>query len=147
MSESLAKARIGSRLEHALDSLRHGRILWVDDHPEWNRDLIRLFERLEMVVHVVRSTDEALARLRAGTYDLVITDMWRDTEHPSCAAGLTLMDAMSRRRHQPPIIIWAAQFDPKLGMHPAAFGYAKHANELVHLVIDVMERAKFGLEI
>ena len=147
MSESLAKARIGSRLEHALDSLRHGRILWVDDHPEWNRDLIRLFERLEMVVHVVRSTDEALARARASTYDLVITDMWRDTEHPSCTAGLTLMDAMARRRHRPPIIIWAAQFDPKLGMHPAAFGYAKHANELVHLVIDVMERAKFGLEI
>jgi len=147
MSESLAKARTGSRLEHALESLRHGRILWVDDHPEWNRDLIRLFERLEMVVHIVRSTDEALARVRASTYNLVITDMWRDTEHPSCAAGLTLMDAMSRRRHRAPVIIWAAQFDPKLGMHPAAFGYAKHANELVHLVIDVMERAKFGLEI
>ena len=147
MSESLAKARIGTRLEHALDSLRHGRILWVDDHPEWNRDLIRLFERYEMVVDAVRSTDEALARARAGAYDLVITDMWRDTEHPSCAAGLTLMDALSRRRHRPPVIIWAAQFDPKLGVHPAAFGYAKHANELVHLVIDIMERAKFGLEL
>jgi CheY-like chemotaxis protein len=149
MSESLAKARIGSRLEHALDSLRRGRILWVDDHPEWNRDLIRLFERHEMVVDVVRSTDEALARVRASAYDIVITDMWRDTEHPSCTAGLTLMDALSRRKSGPeaPIIIWAAQFDPKLGMHPAAFGYAKHANELVHLVIDVMERAKFSLEI
>jgi DNA-binding NtrC family response regulator len=145
MSESLAKARIGSRLEHALDSLRHGRILWVDDHPEWNSDLIRLFERYEMVVHVVRSTDEALARSRAGAYDLVITDMWRDTEHPSCAAGITLMNALSRQRRRPPIIIYAAQFDPKLGVHPAAFSYAKHANELVHLVIDVMERAKFGL--
>jgi len=147
MSESLAKARNGSRLEHALDSLRHGRILWVDDHPEWNRDLIRLFERHEMVVHAVRSTEEALARDRVGVYDLVITDMWRDTEHPSCAAGRTLMDALSRRRGRPPILIYAAGFDPKLGMHPAAFGYAKHANELVHLVIDVMERAKFGLDI
>jgi DNA-binding NtrC family response regulator len=147
MSESLAKARIGSRLEHALDSLQHGRILWVDAHPEWNSDLIRLFERYEMVVDVVRSTDEALARVRASTYNLVVPDMWRDTEHPSCAAGLTLMDALSRYRKCPPILIWAAQFDPKLGMHPAAFGYAKHASELVHLVIDVMERAKFGLEI
>jgi CheY-like chemotaxis protein len=147
MSESLAKAKIGSRLEHALDSLRRGRILWVDDHPEWNRDLIRLFERHEMVVDIVRSTEEALARARASTYDLVITDMWRDTEHPSCAAGRTLMDALSRQRRRPPVVIYAAQFDPKLGMHPAAFGYAKHANELVHLVIDVMERVKFGLEI
>jgi CheY-like chemotaxis protein len=147
MSESLAKARNGSRLEHALESLRHGHILWVDDHPEWNSDLIRLFERYEMVVHVVRSTDEALARMRASTYHLVITDMWRDTEHPSCAAGRTLMDALSRQPGCPPIVIYAAQFDPKLGLHPAAFGYAKHANELVHLVIDVMERAKFGLEL
>jgi DNA-binding NtrC family response regulator len=147
MSESLVKARFGSRLEHALDSLRHGRILWVDDHPEWNNDLIRLFERSEMVVDTVRSTEEALTRVWASAYDLVITDMWRDTEHPSATAGLTLMDALRRVRTTPPVVIYAAQFDPKLGMHPVAFGYAKHANALVHLVIDIMERAKFDLDI
>lgn len=147
MSESLSNGRVVSRLEHALDCLRDGRILWVDDHPEWNLNLIRLFTRHEMVVHIARSTDEALVQAWAGAYDLVITDMWRDTEHPSATAGLTLMDALNRLPHRPSVLIYAAQFDPMLGLHRAAFGYARHANELVHLVIDVMERRAFGLEI
>src|SRR5437016_2603166 len=49
-----------SRLEHAVDVLKDGRILWVDDNPNWNQPLIDLFRQFKMAVDVARSTPDAL---------------------------------------------------------------------------------------
>ena len=45
-----------SRLEHAVDIMRDGRILWVDDHPSSNASLTSLFTRVGMHVDSVTST-------------------------------------------------------------------------------------------
>lgn len=133
-----------SRLEHALDLLKDGRILWVDDNPDWNRPLIGLFRRLKMTVDTARSTSEALPLARTRAYDLVITDMRRDTEEPSSAAGITLINKLHEYGVQAPIVVFAASFDPSLGVHPAIFAYTNATDELIHFVIDIMERLKFG---
>lgn len=133
-----------SRLDHAIDIMRDGRILWVDDHPEGNEPLIELFTKLEMVVDIARSTDEGLELLRRRSYDLVLTDMHRETEKPASTAGLTLINKIEGLRIRLPIVISAAQFDPQRGVHPAVFGYTNEPNEVVNLVIDIMERIKFG---
>jgi CheY-like chemotaxis protein len=133
-----------SRLEHAAEILKGGRILWVDDNPDWNEPLIRLFRELAMTVDTARSTDEALGNLRSRSYDLVISDMHRDTEQPSDRAGLTLIDALARQGTRLPVIIYAASFDPRRGVHPAIFACTDGVNSLVHYVIDLMERVKFG---
>jgi CheY-like chemotaxis protein len=156
LDEAAAKAETGpppsaadrraavSRLEHAVDILNGGRILWVDDNPDWNRPLIDLFRQLKMTVDIARSTSEALPLARSRPYDLVITDMRRDTEQPAATAGITLIDKLRDYGVQAPIIVFAAGFDPNLGVHPAIFAYTVGADGLIHYVIDIMERIRFG---
>jgi CheY-like chemotaxis protein len=133
-----------SRLEHAFELLRDGRILWVDDNPDWNRPLVDLFRQLRMTVDIARSTSEALPLARSRAYDLVITDMRRDTEQPSANAGITIINQLHDHGVPAPVIVFAAHFDPSLGVHPAIFAYTNTADELVHFVIDIMERVRFG---
>jgi CheY-like chemotaxis protein len=133
-----------SRLEHAAEILADGRILWVDDNPHWNSALASLFRQLKMVVDTPRSTEEALALLRRRSYDLIITDMRRETEQPSLSAGVTLLDALARQGVRLPVIVFSAGFDPTQGVHPRIFAYTNRGDDLVHYVIDLMERAKFG---
>ncbi|MEV4655550.1 response regulator [Micromonospora sp. NPDC049301] len=156
LDEAAAKSEVGtppsaserraavSRLQHAGEILREGRILWVDDNPSWNMPLIRLFRQLGMIVDTPRSTDEALADLQRRSYDLVLSDMRRDTEQPAETAGITLIEALERRGIHLPVVIAAAGFDPRLGVHPGIFAYTNAVDDLVHYVIDVMERIKFG---
>ncbi|QSB14726.1 response regulator [Natronosporangium hydrolyticum] len=133
-----------SRLEHAVDSLAGGRILWVDDNPDWNRPLIDLFRQAKMTVDIEQSTASAMTLARSRPYDLVITDMRRDNEHPADRAGITLVHELRGYGVQAPVVIFATAFDPRLGVDPAIFAYTNTADELVHLVIDIMERVKFG---
>jgi CheY-like chemotaxis protein len=133
-----------SRLEHAVDVLKDGRILWVNDNPDGVRPLVDLFRRLNMTVETARSTDEALPLTRTRPYDIINTDMRRDTEEPAATAGLTLIEAVRQQGVHLPVIVLAAAFDPTLGVHPGIFAYTNRSDELVHLVIDVMERVRFG---
>ena len=132
-----------SRLQHAAEILREGHILWVDDNPESNMPLIRLFRQLGMIVDTPRSTDEALSNLQRRSYDLVLSDMRRDTEQPAETAGITLIEALERRGIHLPVVIVSAGFDPRLGVHPGIFAHTNAVDDLVHYVIDLMERIKF----
>jgi CheY-like chemotaxis protein len=134
-----------SRLEHAAEILQDGRILWVDDQPEWNMPLVQLFQQLGMIVDTAVSTDEALRDLQRWSYDLVITDMRRDNEDPAGTAGIALIDAIHQRGFRLPVVVYAAAFDPQLGVHPGIFAYTNAVDDLVHYVIDLMERIKFGI--
>ncbi|WP_433352100.1 response regulator [Micromonospora saelicesensis] len=130
-----------SRLDHAADIVRGGRILWVDDHPEWNRAMVQLCERVGMTVDTARSTDEALGILSPRGYDLVITDMRRGDDGQ---AGESLADEMERRALNISIIVYAGRFDPRAGVHPAFFAYTTGVDGLVHYIVDVMERVRFS---
>lgn len=129
------------RLDHAVEYLKGGRILWVDDIPENNTYLTALFRELGMIVDEVRSTDGALARLNKHSYDLVISDIRRGTDDQ---AGIKMLQTFRQRRISLPVIIHAAHFDPRLGVDPMIFGGTNHIYEVVHYVIDVMERIRLG---
>ena len=49
-----------------IDAPRLPRLLWVDDHPDGNRFEADMLARLQIELVQVRSTEEALARLRTG---------------------------------------------------------------------------------
>ena len=85
------------------------------------------------------STDDALGSLGRRAYDLVITDVQRGTEDD---AGIQMLGHFRTWEIRLPVIIFAARFDPTLGIDPMIFGYANRYDELIHLVIDVMERTR-----
>nr|WP_240969233.1 response regulator [Streptomyces sp. HNM0575] len=138
---SAARRGVLGRLEHAADTLSGGKILWVDDHPEKNGALIRLFRSMEMRVDTVHSTNEAKLALGHGSYDLIISDIDR---HGDPQAGISMLRELESMVIGLPVLIHSVNFNPELGVDHRIFAATTKPVEIVHYVIDLMERARFG---
>lgn len=121
--------------EDGLVRLQGRRLLWVDDHPGRNRDEIRVFELLGIVVHVARSTEEAMHELDRTIVDAVVTDMVRGDD-PS--AGLGLIDTLRQRGITLPVFIYVTDFDAERGVPEGAAGITNRADLLVSQVVTAL---------
>jgi len=130
-----------SRLDHAAEALKGGRLLWVDDLPADNRPIVELLQRAGLTVDLALSTEDGLTLLQRHRYDVVITDMRRADDS---RAGMRLVEEMGRLEARVPVIVFMRKFDPRRGVRPEIFGYTTNVGELAHHVIDVMERVRFG---
>ena len=84
-------------------------VLWVDDRPDNN-----VIERSSMAAYnidfvLAQSTGQALAELRKGKFDAIISDMGRP---PDSQAGYTLLEAVRGSGDQTPYFIYAGSRDP-----------------------------------
>lgn len=131
-----------SRLDHAASCLKGGRVLWVDDTPRFNQPIVELLERSGMTVDLARDTGEALTLLGQRGFDLLITDVGRGDDKQ---AGIRMVDELVHQGLRLPIVIFTGQFDPRQGVHPAVFAYTTDVDDVVHYVIDIMERLRFGM--
>ncbi|MEU4540284.1 response regulator [Streptosporangium sp. NPDC023825] len=129
------------RLEHAANYLKGGRILWVDDIPSNNQYLTEMFRELDMKVDQATSTSEALNLLNRSSYDLVISDIHRGKDGQ---AGIKMLHNFREQGINLPVLVHADHFDPRLGVDPMIFGYTPQYDELIHYVIDVMERVRLS---
>lgn len=137
----LERRAVVTRLEHAADLLVGGRILWVDDDPAGNASLVDVFEQVGMVVRLAESTDSGLGLIRRDRFDLAITDMARPGDP---VAGFEFAERVGIEQAELPVIVFAGSFDPRQGVHPNVFAHSTAYDDLIHLVIDVMERVRFG---
>jgi CheY-like chemotaxis protein len=151
---AVAKRSVIDRLQRNSDLLRRARILWVDDHPEYNLPIVELLRRYEASVDTPRSNDEALSLLRANRYDVVISDVARDDEGPgSELKGVELAEEVFngwRIR----IVLFTARFNPVTlpGMTDAerlelverlrrsVFATTNRMDEALHYILDILER-------
>ena len=126
------------RAEQVDKVLRGARLLWVDDHPETNAWERELFRSLGVVNVSVESTRSALACLQTETFDLVLSDIRRDDESIDGAEG-----AMQIRAARPtvPILFYVQNLTSTRIPEPAS-GITDEPNELLHLVLDRLERAR-----
>ena len=143
VSPQQSRAVVG-RLDHAADALKGGRLLWVDDLPGNNRPIVELLERAGLTIDLALRTDEAVGMLQRHGYDVMITDMRRGDDPQ---AGLRLIEEMDELGIRVPTLVFTGSFDPMRGVHPKIFAYTTDVDELVHYVIDVMERVRFGRRI
>jgi CheY-like chemotaxis protein len=90
------------------------KVLWVDDHPQNNLGLAYAFQALGIIVVCVDSNegiDEAFAT--AGSFDVVITDMYRDAVGDKRAqpqGGLETISIIKRQHDSVPVVIYAASY-------------------------------------
>ncbi|WP_077060343.1 response regulator [Streptomyces sp. MP131-18] len=129
------------RLEHAAEFLRGGTLLWVDDHPEGNAPLVELFRTVGMTVDVVLSTEDAVPRIPRRPYDVIISDLDRDGDPQ---AGIKMLRELERYHIAVPVLIYTRRFDPTKGVDRRIFAATTAPVDLVHYVIDLMERARLG---
>jgi CheY-like chemotaxis protein len=127
------------RLDHATDYLSGGRVLWVDDHPEYNQYIIRLLRQVGMRVDLAHDTDEALVALRRSEYDIVLSDIRRGDDFD---AGLRMPQTFREHHITVPVVIFTGNFDSTRGVDPMIFAGTNRIDDLVNYVIDLMERAR-----
>lgn len=131
--------KVIERAKGRLGLFKGAQILWVDDEPENNLNERRMFRQLDCDLDCVKSTEEALNVLKAAPYDFIISDMARPE---STTAGLEMVKALYERGVHIPVILYVGVHRPDLGVPPYAFGITNRPDQLLHLVLDVLERTK-----
>jgi CheY-like chemotaxis protein len=132
-----------ARAVRAQPVLRDAEVLWVDDHPAVNVVERRLLHKIGVFVEPIRSTEEALEALAvgpgSGRFELVISDMRRNGDP---GAGEQLIRAMRAAGYDQPVILYLGQLELEVarGTPVGAFGITNRPDELLHLVIDALER-------
>lgn len=133
------KERVIHRIRRHWDVLQGSRILMFDDRPDTLVNEIRMLQQLDMDVEVVTLTSDALARLQAGHFDVLVSDIARPEGQSNGIATLqTLHD------HYPtlPAIFYIGNFNAEDGVPAGAFGITNRPDELVHLILDILERKR-----
>lgn len=129
-----------NRMKNNLALFEGIKILWIDDVPENNMNERKMFRQLKTEIEFALDTEEALRLLRRKDFDLILSDISRNNNNK---AGLEFLkeyeDAPMEKR---PVIFYVGVFDPALGTPGGAFGITNRPDELVHYVMDVLERGK-----
>lgn len=125
--------RRATLVHSALDGAR---ILWVDDHPEWNVLERRSFQSLGILVLPVETTRSAVASLTNETFDLIISDIARGDRPSEGVDSLVELRQVSSA----PVIYYVGAVK---GSAPVGgFGIASDPVELLHLCMDALERSR-----
>jgi CheY-like chemotaxis protein len=150
-----AKRSVLDRLQRNAELLSRARILWADDHPEYNTAIVDLLRRFRATVETPRTNEHALALMQANRYDVVISDVARDAEGPgSDMKGLELAEAVYGRWGMR-VLLFTARFNPatvpgktdgeRLALveivRRCVFGITNRIDEALHLILDVLERS------
>ena len=133
------KELVLERVKNHAKLLQGAKILWIDDLPENNRNETRMFDRLGVDIAFAENTQRALAALREKEYDLILSDMARGDEPQ---AGIDFLRVYAEEKQRLPIIFYIGVFKPEKGVPPGAFGITNRPDEMLHLVLDVLERRK-----
>ena len=87
---------------------RSAAILWIDDNPGYNVHEAAAFRHIGLKVDQVTSNEAAQRALRAGSYDLVISDIRRDNEDET--AGLRVPELLqSSRDPETPLLYYVGK--------------------------------------
>jgi CheY-like chemotaxis protein len=137
------RERVLRRAERCRSVLEGRRLLWIDDLVANNRKERELLEALGLKLEQVQSSATAEVALAPddGGYDLILSDIARPEGK---AAGLDFLAAY-RDAYPPdqrvPVIFYISERDATKPVPVGAFGLTNRPDELLHLVIDALERA------
>ena len=99
-----------SRIVESFGRVVAGRhVLWVDDRPENNATEMATLKELGVHVSTSTSTEDALSRLHAGAFHLVISDWVRQSANSPAThgeEGLRLLETMRGQALHQPVIFY-----------------------------------------
>ena len=125
---------------HVVRQASKSHVLWVDDHPENNIYERRSLEALGVRFVLVKSTEEALERIREQAFDAIISDLGRPGD---AEAGFTLLDKLRAAGNNTPFIIYAGTRAIQLrskALQKGALGSTDRAVELFELTLSVLRK-------
>lgn len=127
------------RAQIAAAALKGARILWIDDCPQnnaWERAVLGAFGAQ---ITPVKTTKSALAYLGRELFDAIISDAEREG---SRREGIAAIPAIFAKSSETPIVFYVAKVEPDLGTPGGSFGITNRPDELLHLLLDALERTR-----
>jgi CheY-like chemotaxis protein len=128
--------RIVKRLERSGDLIGGAKILWVDDDPARNDNEAEILRTFGASIEFATTTQQALRVLKRGTFDVVISDNKREGKRDE---GERFVE---RTKGRPWTILYVGDLRPELGTPPYAFGITNKPHQLLHYVVDALERER-----
>lgn len=111
--------------------------LWIDESPSSNLYERRVLSSIGLKIDAAKSSEEARQLLAQGGYEIMISDISRNGKQDE---GLRFHKVLVDEGIDLPVIFYAGQVERKRGVPPFAFGITDMPNDLIHLVLDVIER-------
>ncbi len=123
------------------------KLLWVDDHPENNLYPRKAMEELGIQITLSTSTEDALEKVYANSYEVIISDMGRQSPNPQAPyeknAGYDLLDKLRAEHINIPFIIYAGSGSTehrKETHRHGGLGTTNNAQELLQMVISAIQQ-------
>jgi CheY-like chemotaxis protein len=140
-AESILHSAALQRARAAHSRLAGIRILWIDDDPEGVAHERAMLEGLGAEVVHARDSWAALSALEEGAFDLAISDIRRGEVADE---GIRMLPALRALLGRAPVLFYVENLLEEPGTPAGAFGITNDPEELLHLVLDVVERKPGG---
>jgi CheY-like chemotaxis protein len=118
--------------------VRGRRVLWVDDHPANNFYERVALSQIGLAVDLAVSSTEGLGAVKYLNPDVILSDMERTGKQD---AGLEFLRLLRDQGISTPLIFYIREVDEARGTPVGAFAITDRPDELLHLVLDVLERS------
>lgn len=124
---------------HTIDRVAGAKVLWVDDKPANNTFERRALEALGIQFTLSTSTEDALDKVRANSYSVIISDMGRPSDR---RAGFTLLEKLRALHIRTAFIIYSKVklSETELPREGDCI-IPKDTNELFQQVLDAIRKA------
>ncbi len=110
--------------------------LWIDDTFP-NPNYLKLFSSTGVEFETANNSDLGLEMIKRNNYELIISDIARKG-NPN--EGLDFHKKLIKSGYRIPTIFFIGNFNPEFGTPPYAFGVTNLLSELIHYVLDIIER-------
>lgn len=133
--------RVINRVRRNASLFRGCRILWIDDFPDSPANERKMLQSLLVDVDMATSTAaaEKLLQAKDKKYDLILSDMKRGDDK---LAGIKFLENYAKQKKRVPVIFYIGYSDSTKGVPAYAFGITHRPDELLHLIMDALERVK-----
>jgi CheY-like chemotaxis protein len=133
------RGQVARRAQRLVSTLKGAQALIVNDNPRDMVNFEQILRNLGMQVDIARTTAGALANMDSRIYDVVISDMKRDSVPDE---GQRFLEETVELGTNRPTVFGVREFDPSRGTPPYALGITNRTDELLNLVFDALERVR-----
>ncbi len=131
------KATILQRLSNVKERNLSLKALWIDDNLPLTLSEQRLINALNVQIDSAHNSEIAESMIKNTTYHFIVSDMLRNGNPTE---GFDFITKLVKQNIHIPAILYITKYNTEKGVPPHVFGVTNKPSELLHLVMDIIER-------
>lgn len=131
------KGALYDRLTYLTEHRISCNILWIDNHPENNAQEVKLLRDIGLQVDLAETSDLAFSMLKESSYQMIVSDRSRGGNKTE---GFDFHQMLLGKGIDLPFVFYVGTKERPNGVPPYAFGITDSPIELLHLIMDVVQR-------